>query len=106
MVGTSLLAATATILILVAAPVGASTSAAFAAAARAAAAACRTASGLRNPVARAAVSFSDTSGVDAMLVTGKWRPAHMHGAAATMLCLYDRRAKHAEAVEAAGWSVR
>lgn len=107
MVRVSLLAATAaTLTALVAMPASASTPAAYAAAARAAAAACQAASDLRNPVARPAVSFSDASGVDAMLVTGKWRPAHMHGAAAAMLCLYDRRTKHAEAVEAAGWRVR
>lgn len=72
----------------------------------AAATACAAASDLRRPVVRRALRFSDTAGVDAMLVTGTWRPAHMHGAAATMLCLYHRHDRRAETVEAPGWTVR
>ena len=87
-------------------PAAASTAAAFAAESRAAATACAAASDLRRPVVRRALRFSDTAGIDAMLVTGAWRPAHMHGAAATMLCLYHRQDRRAETVEAPGWTVR
>lgn len=91
---------------LAALPAVASTAAAFAAESRAAATACAAASDLRRPVVRRALRFSDTVGVDAMLGTGTWRPAHMHGAAATMLCLYHRHDRRAETVEAPGWTVR
>lgn len=73
---------------------------------KAAAAACSKASNLRNAtVWKRTVTFSDTVGVDAMIVTGNWRPRHMKGAKATMLCLYNRADKSAEVQEAAGWSV-
>ncbi len=72
---------------------------------RGAATACRAASGLRKAmVASPAVGFSDASAMTALLVTGTWRPRHMKGARATMLCLYDRRARTAETQEAVGWS--
>lgn len=53
---------------------------------------------------RRSVAFSDANPVDVLLVTGTWRPRHMKGAKATMLCLYDRQAKTAEVQEALGWS--
>lgn len=91
---------------LLAAPAVASTPAAEAALARDAARACRTASGLDHAAASSLVGFSDTSAMTVLLVTGTWRPRHMKGARATMLCLYDRRAKTAETQEAIGWAVR
>lgn len=106
MVKAAFLTTIAMLLAAVAFPANASAPAAYAAAARTAAAACRTASNLRDPVVHPGVSFSDASAIDVMLVTGTWRPAHMRGAAATMLCQYDRRTKRAETVEAAGWLVR
>ena len=106
MVKAASLTAIAMLLAAVASPANASTPAAYAAAARSATAACRTASNLRNPIAHPAVSFSDASAIDVMLITGTWRPAHMRGAATTMLCQYDRRTKRAETVEAKGWRVR
>jgi hypothetical protein len=33
------------------------------------------------------------------LVTGKWKPKHMKGQRAAMLCLYDKRSGRAEAQE-------
>lgn len=84
----------------------ASTPAAFAGERRAAMRACTSVSDLDRPVVHRVIAFSDAVGVDAMLVTGRWRPKHMHGAAATLLCLYARAAKRAEVSEAPGWSVR
>lgn len=52
------------------------------------------------------ILFSDTAGKTAFLVRGRWRPAHMRGAKATMLCLYDRASRRAEVAEATGWAVR
>jgi heat shock protein HslJ len=46
------------------------------------------------------VRFSDTMLVDARVVVGVYPQPHMKGAAGTMLCLYNRRTGHAEAVEA------
>lgn len=51
------------------------------------------------------VLFSDAAGKTALLVTGRWRPAHMKNARATILCLYDRRSRTAETQEAPRWSV-
>ena len=51
------------------------------------------------------ILFSDNAGKTALLVTGRWRPAHMKNASATMLCLYDRRSRKAETQEALRWSV-
>ena len=68
--------------------------------------ACLKVSGLRGAaIAGAPILFSDDTGKTALLVTGRWRPAHMHNARATMLCLYDRRARKAESQEAVRWSV-
>ena len=94
----------ALLLLAATAPVAASTDAAWAANARAGRAACLAASDLAKARASAAVAFDDTAGVDAMLVSGIWRPRHMHGARGTMLCLYHRAGKTAEIVEAAGWT--
>jgi hypothetical protein len=41
-----------------------------------------------------------------MLVRGTYKQRFMKGARGTMLCLYDRRTRRAEAVEAKGWSAR
>ena len=70
-------------------------------------AACRKASNLDNAATVGEpLLFSDTAGKTAMLVTGTWRPAHLKGARATMLCLYDRRSRTAETSEAPGWTIR
>jgi hypothetical protein len=91
-------------LLAVALPVSASTPAAEATMQRDARTKCRAASALRNAVAGPAVGFSDTSAMTVLLVRGTWRPAHMKGAKATMLCLYDRRKRTAETQEAIGWT--
>ena len=92
-------------LVVVAGPAAASTAAAESAMLRDASSACRKASDLRNAVIRGApIGFSDASAATMLLVTGNWRPRHMKGAKATMLCLYDRRSKAAEVQEAKGWS--
>jgi hypothetical protein len=68
--------------------------------------ACLKASNLKGAaIAGAPILFSDSAGKTALLVTGRWRPAHMKNARATMLCLYDRRARTAETQEAPRWSV-
>lgn len=78
----------------------ASTPAAYAALDRATARACRSVSGLREArVTAGPVRFSDRLGMDARLVTGVHPQPHMKGARATLLCLYDRRAKRAETQE-------
>ena len=50
-----------------------------------------------------AVLFDVTVGMDARLVTGTWKPAHMKGAKAVMLCLYDRKARKATAQDIEVW---
>jgi hypothetical protein len=66
--------------------------------------ACAAASELNNPVVHPkAVLFDDTVGMDARLVTGTWKPAHMKGAKAVMLCLYDRKARKATAQDIEVW---
>ncbi len=94
----SLLAAVT--LLLIAAPAFATSPAAQGAADRATGRACRSVSGLKHArVEGAPVRFSDIFGIDARLVHGTWPQPHMKGATATMLCLYDRRAKRAETRE-------
>ena len=66
--------------------------------------ACAAASELNNPVVHPkAVLFDDTVGMDARLVTGTWKPAHMKGAKAVMLCLYDRKTRRAVVQDADAW---
>lgn len=84
----------------------ASSPAAWSAYEKAARAACARASGLAAPVTSSIVTFSDASAKSAILVEGHWPQAHMKGRRGTMLCLYDRRTKRAEAMEAAGWQAR
>jgi hypothetical protein len=92
---------------LLAAPAQASSPAAEAEGNREAQAACLKAADLRDAkISGRAIAFSDDTGKTAMLVTGRWKPAHMNGARATMLCLYDRRSKRAEAQEAYRWPVK
>ncbi len=92
--------------LLVAVPAAASTPAAMAQGEADAKMACRKASDLRNPKTLGApLLFSDAAGKTAMLVTGTWRPKHMKGARAVMLCLYDRAARIAETQEAGKWTV-
>lgn len=93
-------------LLAMAVPVAASTPAAMAQSLTDAKAACRKASDLKNAATLGApVLFSDAMGKTAVLVTGIWRPAHMKGARATMLCLYDRASRTAETQEARRWTV-
>lgn len=93
--------------LLAAAPVAASTASAWGSSDKAAAKACLKAADLKGgAVAGAPLVFGDALAQTALLVTGTWKPQHMKGAKATMLCLYDRRTGKAEAVEAKGWGVR
>ena len=86
-------------------PAAASTTAAWKGESLAAARACRSMTDLRDArIGSSIIRFSDAIGVDAMLVTGTWRPAHMQGKAAQMLCIYHRSTHRAEVVEAAGWN--
>jgi hypothetical protein len=92
-------------ILLVAVPAGASSPQAWDAGNATAARACRAAAGLKDArISGGPIIFSDTQGKTALLVTGRWRPAHMKGAPATMLCLYDRRRHTAETQEASGWA--
>ena len=52
-------------------------------------------------VSPGAIHFSDNFGMDARVVTGRYPQVHMLGAHGTMLCLYDRRTRRAEAQDAA-----
>lgn len=80
----------------------AATPASYASLDRTSSAACLKASALRNASVGPVTRFSDRSGMDARVVTGTRPQPHMKGASATMLCLYDRRAKRAEVQELAG----
>ena len=84
---------------LAASPVAGSTPASFAALDRQSARACTRAAGLNDTQVAPPTRFSDRMLIDARVVTGKWRPAHMKGASATMLCLYNRRTRRAEVQE-------
>jgi heat shock protein HslJ len=89
--------------ILLAAPAwaGASTPQSLAALDRASAAACLAAADLVGARVGPPMRFSDRTRTDARVVTGRWRPAHLNGAEARMLCLYDRRTRRAEVQELA-----
>lgn len=82
-------------------PASAATPASYATLDRRSEAACRTASGLRDAKVGPAMRFSDRFLVDARTVTGRWPQPHMKGAAANMLCLYNRRTQRAETQEMA-----
>ena len=66
--------------------------------------ACLKASGMEGAAASAPVHFSDSTGLDVLLVTGHYPPRVNKGRAGTMLCLYDRRTKLARARDADAWS--
>jgi len=91
-------------LLAAAAPAAASSPSAWAKERAAAKHACEKASGLINARASAPIAFSDRWHMDAMLVSGIWPQRHMKRKAATMLCLYDRRTRHAAVEDAAAWS--
>lgn len=64
-------------------------------------AACRTAAKLTDATVGPPIRYSDRTGIDARVVTGKWPQPHMKGAAAKMLCLYNRKNKRVEVQELA-----
>jgi hypothetical protein len=66
--------------------------------------ACLKASGMDGAAASAPVHFSDRTGLDVLLVTGHYPPRVNKGRAGTMLCLYDRKTKLAQARDADAWS--
>ena len=81
-------------------PALATSPAAQAGADRATPRACGSVSGLRDATIEGApVRLSDTIGIDARLVRGTWPQPHMKATKATMLCLYDRKAKRGETQE-------
>jgi hypothetical protein len=86
------------------APASASSTAAWTAGESAARNACVKASGLNDAAASAPVHFSDRTGQDVILVTGRVPQAFMKGKTGTMLCLYNRRTKMAETQESTAWS--
>jgi hypothetical protein len=91
-------------LLVLVAPASASTTKAWQGASEAARLACIKASGLLEANASAPIVFSDRTAQSAVLVRGTYPQKFMKGAAATMLCLYDRRTRKAEAVETKAWS--
>lgn len=96
------LATLATIMLLGPGAAHAATPASYATLDRASSAACLKAAMLRNANVGPVTRFSDRAGMDARVVMGIWPQAHMNGAPATLLCLYNRRAKRAEVQELAG----
>lgn len=86
---------------LLAAPATAATPDAWMKVDRASEAACLKAANLGGATAGPPVRFSDRTGVDARVVTGTWPQPHMKGAAAKMLCLYNRKNKRVEVQELA-----
>lgn len=87
----------------IATPALASTPSSWSAMHLAARRACIAAAGLRAPSVSEAVDFPDTSAKTALLVRGTYTQRFMKGASGTFLCLYDRRTKKAEAMEAPGF---
>lgn len=88
-------------------PVAASTPSAWDASEAAAVVACLKASDLDAAKVRGRpLVLDDSAGKTAVLVRGRWKPAHMKGARATMLCLYDRAGQTAAVTEARGWTAR
>jgi hypothetical protein len=77
-------------------PAGASSSDAWAELWKQASAACVTASGLKDAKAAKPIDFSDKVLV---VIDGRWPQPHMKNAATQFACLYDKRAKTAEATE-------
>ncbi len=86
---------------LLAAPATAATPEAWMKVDRASEAACLKAANLGGATAGPPVRFSDRTSVDARVVTGTWPQPHMKGAAAKMLCLYNRKNKRVEVQELA-----
>jgi heat shock protein HslJ len=86
------------------APAWAATPAAYAALDRRTERACTVASGLRNASVSPPIRFSDRVGMDARTVTGSYAEPHMNGQSGTMLCLYNRTTRRAEAQELDGAS--
>jgi hypothetical protein len=66
--------------------------------------ACLRASGMENAATSAPVHFSDRTALDVLLVTGHYPLRVNKGRAGTMLCLYDRRSRIAQARDADAWS--
>ncbi len=62
-------------------------------------AACLKAANLTDATTGPPVRYSDRTGIDARVVVGKWPQPHMKGAAARMLCLYNRKTKRVEVQE-------
>lgn len=86
-------------------PAMAATPAAYAALDRRTERACIVASGLRNASVSPAIRFSDRVGMDARTVTGSYSQPHMNGQSGTMLCLYNRTTRRAEAQEVSPTSI-
>jgi hypothetical protein len=92
---------------LLTAPVAASTPAEYAKLDKETARACIAASAFRNPaIAATALRFSDRTGMEARWVSGTYPQPHMKAAKGVALCLYDRKRKVAETVDAKMWLAR
>lgn len=74
---------------------------------RASSLACLRASGFRDAAfAPSPLRFSDQMNVDARLITGTYVQRHMKGKQGMVLCLYNRKTRRAEVVDAAPWMSR
>ena len=62
---------------------------------------CLKAAGLNGATAGPPIRFSDKFMIDARVVEGTWPQPHMKGAAARMLCVYNRKNKRVEVQELA-----
>jgi heat shock protein HslJ len=66
---------------------------------------CLKAANLGGATAGPPVRYSDKFGIDARVIEGSWPQAHMKGAKARMLCLYNRKTKRVEVQELAAPAV-
>jgi hypothetical protein len=77
-------------------PTAASTSEAWSTHAGEVVSACEAASGLNQPhAAGELIEFDDSVGYTAVLIAGRYPQPHMHGAPGRVLCLFDKRTRHA-----------
>jgi heat shock protein HslJ len=94
-----IVAGPALVALLFAIPINAATPASYVKLDKASEAACTKAAGLNNTTVGATTRFSDRIPIDARIVSGTWPQAHMNGAKAQMLCLYNRKSKRVEVQE-------
>lgn len=80
-------------------PVSAATPEKWMAVDKASEAACLKAANLTDATNGPPIRYSDRTGIDARIIVGRWPQPHMKGAAAKILCLYNRKTKRVEVQE-------